>query len=104
MSKIDIQDTKDAETVRDSIAYAAAVVANIRARLDKFGECYVDNADLLKIWAGKPWLEATGNLRQRIKNLAKEMDAKVSWPNKKDEAHFTRNIQLIKVVGVVGNA
>ena len=98
MSQIDIQTEQEADQLKKSVVYATAVIANIRARLDKYGECYVDDTDLLKIWAGKSWLNADGNLHDRIKNLAKVMRAQVSWPNRKDEAHFTRSVPLIYVV------
>lgn len=80
------------------MVYAAAVVANIRVRLDKYYECYIDDSDLMKIWGAAPWLSATGNLHDRVKNLAKEMRADVTWP-KKREAHFTRKIPFYTVGG-----
>jgi len=97
MAEIEVTE-ENVEEVRQAIIFTAAVVAHIRARLDKYGEAIVDDAVLLKIWGGKPWLSATGNLHDRIKNLAKEMEAKVSWP-KKGEARFTRKIPIIHVVG-----
>jgi hypothetical protein len=99
LSDIEITTEQEATELRDTIMYAAAVVANIRARLDKYHECYVDDSILLQIWGGKPWLEATGNLHQRIKKLAKEMQANVDWPNRKDEARFYRKVPLIVVAG-----
>ena len=97
MAQINITD-KNSKDIHEHIVYAAAVVANIRARLDKFYECYMDDADLLKIWGGVPWLESTGNLHDRIKGLAREMEADVSWP-KKGEAWFVRKVPLIEIVG-----
>ena len=86
------------EDIQKHLVYAAAVVANIRVRLDKFHECYMDDKNLLGIWGNTPWLESTGNLHDRIKGLARELEANVSWP-KKGEAYFTRKIPLIQVVG-----
>ena len=96
MSQIDIQTEQDADSVNESIRYAAAVIANIRVRLEKYQECYVDDLDLLKIWGGKPWLSQGGNLHDRIKNLAKEIGTKVDWP-RKGEAHFVRDVPCIIV-------
>lgn len=76
--------------------YAAAVVANIRVRLDKYYECYIDDSDLIKIWGAAPWLSATGNLHDRVKNLAKEMGCRVHW-RKKGLAHFTRIIPRVEI-------
>lgn len=85
-----INHTKEnSKEIQQHLIYAAAVVANIRARLDKFYECYIDDKDLLKIWGGLSWLDSTGNLHDRIKGLARKMEAKVSWP-KDGEAYFTR--------------
>jgi len=89
MSEINITE-ENANVIHEHIVYAAAVVANIRSRLDKFHECYIDDKDIVKMWSA-PWLSATGNLHDRIKRLAKEMNANVSWP-KKGEARFTRKI------------
>lgn len=97
MSELNITEENSAE-IRERLIYSAAVVANIRNRLDAFYECYMDDSDLLKIWANAPWLSSAGNLHERIKGLAREMDADVYWP-KKSEAHFVRKIPVIEVVG-----
>jgi hypothetical protein len=92
----EINNEKDADKLRERILYAASVVANIRARVEKFGEAYADDVVFLPIWAGVN--DAQGNLKDRIKRLGSEMDMNVDWPNKKDEAHFTRKVHHIEVV------
>lgn len=96
MSTIDIQTEQDADSLNESVRYAAAVISNIRVRLDKFNECYVDDSDLLKIWGNKSWLDAQGNLHDRIENMAKEIGTSVTWP-RKGLARFTRDVPLIIV-------
>jgi len=88
---------ENSKKIHGHLVYVAAVVANIRARLNTFYECYMDDSDLLKIWGGIDWLDSTGNLHDRIKGLAREMGAEVSWP-KNGEAHFTQKREIIEVV------
>lgn len=95
MSEISLT-SENAEDVNKHVIYAASVIANIRVRLDKYYECYMDDKDLIKIWKA-PWLSASGNLHERIKKLAQRMNANVDWP-KKGEAHFSRSVPLIEIV------
>lgn len=97
MSKINYTE-ENSKDIHQHLVYAAAVVANIRARLDKFYECYMDDKDLLKIWGGTPWLTSSGNLHDRIRNLAREMEASVEWAEK-GTAHFTRKVPYY----IIGN-
>lgn len=98
MAHINITD-ENSKDIHEHMVYAAAVVANIRARLDKFYECYMDDSDLLRIWGGTPWLDSTGNLHDRVRALAREMDAEVEWFENKKEAHFTRKAPYYIIKG-----
>jgi len=96
VSQIIIETEQDARAFKKRLVYSASVIANIRARITTYGECYADNVDFMPMWAGVD--EATGNLKDRIRRLAKEMRCDVDWPNNPDEAHFTRHVDLIEVV------
>ena len=84
---------------REQMLYTMSVVANIRARLDKFGECLIDTVDLERIWkdeAKSAIVPDNANFRYRCRHMAKELDATVDWPNA-TETRFIKNKHVIEV-------
>lgn len=82
---------------RAQIVYTASVVANIKARLNKFGECLVDTADLEKIWEDSPLVPDNANFQYRVNHMAEELDATVDWPEHQ-LARFIKNRHVIEVI------
>lgn len=96
MSQLQINTLDEAKALRKRIVYASSIIANIRARIDKYGEAYADNITFAPIWSGVE--DARGNLKDRIRQLAQQMGMNVDWETRDDLAHFTRKVHLIEVV------
>ena len=88
---------KEQKKVVNHVRYVSAVLANIRARIQKFGECVVDEVDLMRIWASPLIEPSSGNFRQKVERVAEDMDSIVNWLDK-GEVQFCRKIPSIIVL------
>jgi hypothetical protein len=86
---------KEQRKMLKHLSYVTSVTANIRKRLDCFGECLVDELDLMRIWA-EPWIELPGDLKDKVEGMASELDAE-AVRLEKDEWKFYRKRHCIVV-------
>lgn len=94
ISKLELEQQKK---VVAHIKYVAALIANIRVRLEKFGECLVDDVDLMRVWASPLIEPSAGNFREKVQGMANELGATVNWLEK-GQVQFCRQIPSIIVL------